>query len=96
MGILYGAFGDARFCRALAHAMGEPREIPFADGRLRFVCTSAYAQFAETRKGTLEAGKLADFVLLDRDLTKIPAPEIRDAHVLAASVGGKLVYENGK
>ena len=47
MGVLYSAFGDARFCRALARAMGEPNEMPFADGRLRFACTSAYAQFAE-------------------------------------------------
>jgi len=38
------------------------------------------------------SGKLADFVLLDRDLTRIPAPEIRDARVVATSVGGKLVY----
>jgi maltose alpha-D-glucosyltransferase/alpha-amylase len=47
MGILYGAFGDARFCRALARAMGDPKEMPFADGRLRFASTSAYAQFAD-------------------------------------------------
>jgi maltose alpha-D-glucosyltransferase/alpha-amylase len=47
MGLLFSAFGDARFCRALVRAMGEPREMPFADGRLRFNCTSAYARFAE-------------------------------------------------
>jgi len=47
MGILYSAFGDARFCCALARAMGENTEMPFADGHLRFACTSAYTQFAE-------------------------------------------------
>jgi maltose alpha-D-glucosyltransferase/alpha-amylase len=47
MGILYDAFGDARFCRALARAMGEPNEMRFADGRLRFGCSSAYAQLAD-------------------------------------------------
>src|SRR5262249_8844587 len=47
MGVLYDAFGDARFCRALARAMGEPGEVPFADGQLRFARTSAYAQFAD-------------------------------------------------
>jgi maltose alpha-D-glucosyltransferase/alpha-amylase len=47
MGILFSAFGDPRFARALARAMGEAKEMPFADGRLRFSCTSAYAQHAE-------------------------------------------------
>jgi predicted amidohydrolase YtcJ len=54
---------------------------------------SAYAEFAEKQKGTLEPGKLADFVVLDRDLTKIPAPEILGTRVLRTVVGGKTVYE---
>ena len=37
---------------------------------------SAYAQFAENEKGTLAPGMLADFVVLDRDLTKVAPPEI--------------------
>ena len=37
---------------------------------------AAYAQFAEKDKGTLAPGMLADFVVLDRDLTKVPPPEI--------------------
>jgi hypothetical protein len=36
---------------------------------------------------------LADFVVLDRDLTKVPAPEILKAQVLRTVVGGKTVYE---
>jgi hypothetical protein len=58
-------------------------------------CTSgaAYAQFAEKEKGTLEPGKLADFVLIDRDIMRIPPPEIRDAHVLLTVVGGEVVFE---
>jgi predicted amidohydrolase YtcJ len=56
---------------------------------------AAYASFEEDRKGTLERGKLADFVMIDRDLTRIPPEEIRDARVLMTVVGGKVVYENG-
>ena len=48
---------------------------------------------SEKRKGTLEPGKLADFVLLDRDLTRIPPPEIRQVRVLATVVGGQMVFE---
>jgi maltose alpha-D-glucosyltransferase/alpha-amylase len=43
MGILFGAFGDPVFCRALARAMGEAREVPFDHGRLRFTSTGAFA-----------------------------------------------------
>jgi predicted amidohydrolase YtcJ len=55
---------------------------------------SAYAQFAETQKGTLAPGMLADFVVLDRDLTTVAAPEILKTHVLRTVVGGKTVYES--
>jgi len=54
---------------------------------------SAYAQFAEKEKGTLAPGMLADFVVLDRDLTKVAPPEILKARVLRTVVGGKTTYE---
>jgi len=54
---------------------------------------SAYAEFAEKEKGTLAPGMLADFVVLDRDLTKIPPQQILGTRVLRTVVGGKTVYE---
>ena len=54
---------------------------------------AAYAEFSEREKGTLEPGKLADFVVLDRDLTKIAPVEILKTRVLRTIVGGKTVYE---
>jgi len=57
---------------------------------------SAYAQFAEHDKGTLSPGMLADFVVLDRDLTQIAPAEILKTQVLRTVVGGKTVYEAGK
>ncbi len=53
---------------------------------------SAYAEFAEKQKGTLAAGMLADFVVLDRDLTAIPPEKILGTRVLRTVVGGKTVY----
>ncbi len=47
----------------------------------------------EKDKGTLAPGMLADFVVLDRDLTKVAAPEILKTKVLRTVVGGKTVYE---
>ena len=54
---------------------------------------AAWAAWAETETGTLERGKLADFVLVDRDLTRIPPAEIRDARVAMTVVGGRVVFE---
>jgi len=54
---------------------------------------SAFAEFAEKQKGTLAPGMLADFVVLDRDLTAIPPAKILDTKVLRTVVGGKTVYE---
>jgi hypothetical protein len=54
---------------------------------------SAYAEFAEKDKGTLAPGMLADFVVLDRDLTKVGPPEILKTEVLRTVVGGKTVFE---
>jgi predicted amidohydrolase YtcJ len=54
---------------------------------------SAYAEFAEKHKGALSAGMLADFVVLDRDITKVDPGEILKTKVLRTVVGGKTVYE---
>ena len=54
---------------------------------------SAYAEFAEKEKGSLQPGMLADFVVLDRDITSIPAEKILETKVLRTVVGGKTVYE---
>ena len=52
----------------------------------------AYAAFEETRKGSLEAGKLADFVMLSADIMTIPSSEITRTRVMMTVVNGKIVY----
>jgi hypothetical protein len=54
---------------------------------------SAYAEFAEAWKGKLAPGYVADFVVLDRDLTAVPAHEILGTVVLRTVVGGKTAYQ---
>ena len=54
---------------------------------------SAYAEFEEKEKGTLAPGMLADFVVLDRDLTKVAPAEILRTEVLRTVLGGKTVFE---
>ncbi|MGQ9560760.1 MAG: amidohydrolase [Candidatus Oleimicrobiaceae bacterium] len=57
-----------------------------------YTAQAAYASFEETKKGTLQPGKLADFVVLDRDITRVPPEEIAEAKVLMTVVGGKVVF----
>lgn len=54
---------------------------------------SAYAEFAETRKGKLVPGFDADFVLVDRDLYKVDVPAILGTKVLETYVAGKQSYK---
>jgi predicted amidohydrolase YtcJ len=55
---------------------------------------AAFAGRREKTEGSLEPGKLADFVLLDRDLFKIEPSEIGKTEVLITVVGGKFVYQS--
>jgi predicted amidohydrolase YtcJ len=54
---------------------------------------SAFAEFAEKEKGTLAPGMLADFIVLDRDVTAVPPVKVLETRVLRTVVGGKTVYE---
>lgn len=54
---------------------------------------SAYASFEEDIKGTLEVGKLADMVVLSRNLFAIDPKDIPKTEVLYTIVGGKIVYD---
>jgi predicted amidohydrolase YtcJ len=54
---------------------------------------AAFAGRREKSEGSIEAGKLADFIIVDRDLFKIKPSEIGKTEVLMTVVGGKIVYE---
>ena len=58
-----------------------------------FTWGSAYAEFQDSWKGTLEVGKLADFVIVSDDIFTIDPVKIGTAKVLATIVDGKVVFE---
>jgi len=54
---------------------------------------SAYAEFTETAKGTLTPGKLADLILLDRDIYAVDPSTIDQARVVVTMLGGEVIYD---
>lgn len=57
-----------------------------------YTINNAFLTFEETRKGSLEAGKLADFIVLDRDILTCPVDQVKDITVEATYLGGAPVY----
>ena len=58
-----------------------------------FTLWAAYAAFEEDLKGTISAGKLADFTVLSADIMKIPEPEILKTKNVMTIIGGQVVYD---
>ena len=58
-----------------------------------YTSEAGYFSFDEANMGSIEPGKYADFVVLDRDITAIPPEQITDAEVVMTIVGGRVVYE---
>ena len=69
------------------------QKIGVEDALRAYTIGGAYASFEEKDKGSIERGKLADFTLIDRDLTRIAPESIRDARVAMTIVGGRVVFE---
>jgi predicted amidohydrolase YtcJ len=81
-------------------ANGTPPDGWFSDERItlaeaveHYTLGSAYAEFAEHRKGSLTAGKLADLVILSHDIFAVPPREILDTRPVMTIVGGRIVYD---
>ena len=60
-----------------------------------FTTNAAYAEFAENEKGSIEVGKLADIVVLDKNIFEIDAEKILDTKVMMTVLGGDVVYSAG-
>jgi predicted amidohydrolase YtcJ len=68
------------------------QKLTMAETLYAYTQGSAYAEFAEGWKGQLRPGYVADFVVLDRDLTAVSPHQILGTQVLRTVVGGRTVY----
>ena len=66
-----------------------------AEALRSYTLAAAYGAFEEDLKGSLEAGKLADIVVLSKDIMTCPENEIRQATVVHTIVGGKVLFSTG-
>ena len=74
-----------------------PEQAVTRDEALRMMTIdAAYLTFDETRKGSIEVGKLGDLVVLSDDLLTVPAEQIRDIVPETTVVGGRVVYERSR
>ncbi len=68
------------------------QKITVEEALLAYTLNGAFASFEEEIKGSLETGKLADFVILEQNLLTIDPADIRDVSVVSTFVGGRQVY----
>jgi predicted amidohydrolase YtcJ len=68
------------------------QKISVEEALRAYTATAAYASFEESSKGTLAPGRLADLVVLERNIFDIAPEQIRDVKVTTTVVGGKVVF----
>lgn len=77
---------------AVNHSLPEQR-VNIYEAIKMFTINAAYAVFEEKERGSIESGKWADMVILDRDISKIPDSEILDTNIVATMVKGDILYK---
>jgi predicted amidohydrolase YtcJ len=72
------------------------QKMTLAEALRGYTVEAAYAEFEERAKGSLDRGKLADLIVISKDITKIDPKEMLTIRVLKSLVGGKIVYDAGR
>lgn len=78
---------------ACQHPNRPSEAITIEQAVIAYTLTSAYAEFAEKDKGSLEPGKLADLAVLSQDILQIPLQDLSKTESVYTMVGGKIVYD---
>ena len=74
--------------------IGPEQKLTRAEALKTHTIWGAYLQFSEKQKGSIEAGKLADLVVVDRDFLTCPEDQIKDIQPEMTILGGKVVYQS--
>ena len=79
-----------------AGRLSEDKGLSRAEVLRAITMNSSYELHQDQSTGSLEIGKLADLIVLDRKFLDIPAEQIADIQVLQTMVGGRVVYQSDK
>jgi predicted amidohydrolase YtcJ len=75
--------------------MHPEQKITRAEALKTHTIWAAYLQFAEKERGSIEPGKLADLVVIDRDYLTCPESAIREIQPVMTVIDGRVVYRRG-
>jgi len=89
---LFGIWCAVNRTTRAGKVIGPEERITPMEGIRAFTINAAYASFEERLKGSIEPGKLADLIVLDRDPCAVDPWEIRDVQVLRTIIGGRTVF----
>jgi len=84
-----------RESKATGQVSGPDQRITLAEAIATYTINGAWLDHLENIKGSIEAGKLADFCVLDKDILTVDPHTIKDIRTLMTIVGGKVVYDAG-
>lgn len=76
--------------------LGEDQRISVKDALKAVTIHAAYQYFEEDRKGSIEVGKLADLIILDKNPLTVDPKTIKDIKVLETIKEGKTIYRKDK
>jgi len=83
----------ARRTEVLGTEMGAEQKVSREEAIRMYTINGAYHTFEEDIKGSIEPGRLADLIIIDRDILTRPLDEIKNTKVLMTFLGGKVVYK---
>ncbi len=95
VGPLLGIYAAVTRKGASGRVYGPEEAIPVRRALRGYTADGAWLTFEADEKGTLEPGKLADFIVLSPDPTRVEPERLRDIEVLETWIGGRRVYRRG-
>jgi predicted amidohydrolase YtcJ len=94
IGPLFTIFEAVNRLRRSGKVINPEERISLEEAIRAVTITPAFSTFQEDLKGSIEVGKLADLVVLGRDILTVPPEEIKDIPVMKTMIGGEFLYTN--
>jgi predicted amidohydrolase YtcJ len=91
---VYGIMGAVVRRTDQGNPLGESEAVTLMDALRAYTRTSAYSLYEEERRGSIEPGKLADLIVLDRDILAVPPKDIKDLKILLTLKEGRIAVDH--